>query len=238
MLMEFLSGGELFTYLRSKGHFDKYTAIFYASEIILALEFLHSHNAVYRDLKPENLLLDKDGHLKLTDFGFAKKLDDSRTWTLCGTPEYLAPEIIQSKGHNKGVDWWALGILIYEMIIGYPPFYDTTSYGIYEKIMIGKIDWQKNVDLVAKDLIKKLLVHDRTKRLGNMKNGANDVKLHKWFKGIDWIDVFSKKIEPPIIPMVSFNGDCQNFEEYIDDESFFKEAPNVSNDQRNLFKDF
>ncbi|CAK9304175.1 unnamed protein product [Gordionus sp. m RMFG-2023] len=104
--------------------------------------------------------------------------------------------------------------------------------------MIGKIDWQKNVDLVAKDLIKKLLVHDRTKRLGNMKNGANDVKLHKWFKGIDWIDVFSKKIEPPIIPMVSFNGDCQNFEEYIDDESFFKEAPNVSNDQRNLFKDF
>jgi serine/threonine protein kinase len=111
MLFEYVSGGELFSYLRNAGRFDSATASFYTCEIVLALEYLHSLSVVYRDLKPENLLLDRDGHLKLTDFGFAKKLKD-RTWTLCGTPEYLAPEIIQSKGHNRAVDWWALGVYI------------------------------------------------------------------------------------------------------------------------------
>lgn len=108
MLFEYVCGGELFSYLRNAGRFSASTGNFYAAEIVSALEYLHSKSIVYRDLKPENLLLDKDGHLKITDFGFAKKLTD-RTWTLCGTPEYLAPEIIQSKGHNKAVDWWALG---------------------------------------------------------------------------------------------------------------------------------
>ncbi|GFR97189.1 cAMP-dependent protein kinase catalytic subunit [Elysia marginata] len=194
MLMEYVPGGELFSYLRSSGRFSSSAGNFYASEIIVALDYLHSKSIVYRDLKPENLLLDADGHLKITDFGFAKIVED-RTWTLCGTPEYLAPEIILSKGHNKAVDWWSLGILIYEMLVGYPPYYAENPFGIYEKIIAGKTEWPRHIDLVAKDLIKKLLIPDRTRRLGNMKNGSEDIKRHKWFKGQDWDDVLNRKLQ-------------------------------------------
>jgi protein kinase X len=235
MLLDYVCGGELFSYLRNAGRFCTSTANFYTAEIVLALEYLHSQSVVYRDLKPENLLLDKDGHLKITDFGFAKKLTD-RTWTLCGTPEYLAPEIIQSKGHNKAVDWWALGVLIYEMLAGYPPFFDDNPFGIYEKILAGKIEWPRHLDPVAKDLIKKLLVQDRTKRLGNMKNGAEDVKRHRWFKGLEWQDVYGRKLKPPIIPRVSYDGDTRNFDDYPDTD--WKSAPSVGEMEQKLFEDF
>lgn len=236
MLFEFATGGELFSYLRNAGHFSNTTANFYAAEITSALEYLHNENIVYRDLKPENLLLDRDGHLKITDFGFAKRLTDRLTWTLCGTPEYLAPEIIQSKGHNKAVDWWALGVLIYEMLVGYPPFYDDTPYGIYEKILGGKLDWPKKTDPVAKDLIRKLLAPDRTKRLGNMKNGADDVKRHRWFKHLTWDDVYYKRIKPPVVPKVAGEGDTLNFDEYPEDD--WKKRPDISETDLEVFTDF
>ncbi|XP_018329229.1 protein kinase DC2 [Agrilus planipennis] len=235
MLFEYVCGGELFSYLRNAGRFSPSTGIFYTAEIVCALEYLHLKNIVYRDLKPENLLLDMDGHLKITDFGFAKKLTD-RTWTLCGTPEYLAPEIIQSKGHNKAVDWWALGILVYEMLAGYPPFYDDNPFGIYEKILSGKIDWPKHLDPVAKDLIKKLLVQDRTKRLGNMKSGADDIKRHRWFKGIDWHEVEDRKLTPPIVPKVSHPGDSSNFDDYP--EVDWKSTKSIDESDLKLFADF
>ena len=130
MLLDYACGGELFTLLRREGRFANDVALFFASEILLAFDYLHGMDIAYRDLKPENLLIDKEGHVKITDFGFAKVVKD-KTYTLCGTPEYLAPEIIQSKGHNKNVDWWALGVLVFEMLAGYPPFYDDNPMGIY-----------------------------------------------------------------------------------------------------------
>ncbi|KAJ8350762.1 hypothetical protein SKAU_G00258920 [Synaphobranchus kaupii] len=168
MLMDYVPGGELFSYLRNRGRFNNGTGLFYSAEIVCAIEYLHSKEIVYRDLKPENILLDSEGHIKLTDFGFAKKLTD-RTWTLCGTPEYLAPEVIQSKGHGRAVDWWALGVLIFEMLAGYPPFFDDNPFGIYQKILAGKLDFPRHLDFYVKDLIKKFLVIDRARRLGNMK---------------------------------------------------------------------
>ncbi|XP_006903241.1 PREDICTED: cAMP-dependent protein kinase catalytic subunit PRKX [Elephantulus edwardii] len=235
MLMEFVPGGELFSYLRNRGHFSSPTGMFYSAEIVCAIEYLHSKDIVYRDLKPENILLDREGHVKLTDFGFAKKLVD-RTWTLCGTPEYLAPEVIQSKGHGRAVDWWALGILIFEMLAGFPPFFDDNPFGIYQKILAAKIDFPRNMDFYVKDLIRKLLVVDRTKRLGNMKNGASDVKKHRWFRVVDWDSVPLRKLKPPIVPKLSSDGDTSNFETYSDSD--WKKPSSVSPQDLEVFKDF
>ncbi|GAB5589873.1 Cytochrome c oxidase subunit 1 [Umbelopsis nana] len=217
MLQEYVIGGELFSHLRKAGRFTNEMTRFYASEILLAIEYLHAKDMIYRDLKPENLLLDANGHIKITDFGFAKKVDE-RTWTLCGTPEYLAPEIITSKGHSKAVDWWALGILIFEMLAGYPPFFDDNPFGIYEKILAGKLRFPSHFDPTAKDLVKKLLTADRSKRLGNLKGGADDIKKHKWFRGVDWQGLLNKTVQAPIVPPHQHPGDTSNFEKYADPE--------------------
>jgi len=235
LLFPYVCGGELFSYLRSAGRFSPSTTLFYSAEIVSALEYLHSLSVAYRDLKPENLLLDRQGHIVITDFGFAKVITD-RTWTLCGTPEYLAPEIIQSKGHNKAVDWWALGILIYEMLAGYPPFYDDNPFGIYEKILSGKLEWPRHVEMTAKDLVKRLLVQDRTKRLGCMKAGAEDIKRHRWFKTIDWEEVYCRQLKPPIVPKVRYEGDTKNFDDYP--ETDWASVKKVSERQLAMFEDF
>ncbi|OAD04497.1 protein kinase A catalytic subunit, partial [Mucor lusitanicus CBS 277.49] len=234
MLQEYVIGGELFRHLRKSGRFSNDTARFYAAEIVLALEYLHSKDIIYRDLKPENILLDHRGYIKITDFGFAKKVVD-RTWTLCGTPEYLAPEIIQSKGHSKSVDWWSLGILIFEMMAGYPPFYDDNHFGIYEHILGGKVQYPSYFENAAKDLLKKLLVIDRTKRLGNLKGGAEDVKRHKWFRGTDWHGLLTKTVRAPLIPAHANDYDTSNFEKYPDE--IYREQPK-DDPFRELFSDF
>ncbi|XP_029410176.1 cAMP-dependent protein kinase catalytic subunit PRKX [Nannospalax galili] len=235
MLLEFAPGGELFSFLRTRGRFSPATGMFYAAEITCALEFLHGRHVVYRDLKPENILLDRDGHVKLTDFGFAKKLAD-RTWTLCGTPEYLAPEVIQSKGHGRAVDWWALGILIFEMLSGFPPFFDDNPFGIYQKILACRIDFPRHLDFTSKDLIRKLLVVDRTRRLGCMKNGVDDVKRHRWFRGVDWDSVVLRKLKPPIVPKVSGDSDTSNFESYPEQDR--NDVTPVADEDLETFKDF
>lgn len=151
LVMDFVPGGELFTLLRSSRRFPQPVAKFYIAEVALAIDFLHSNDIIYRDLKPENILLGADGHLKLIDFGFAKHTKE-RCWTLCGTPDYLAPEVISSKGYNKSVDWWALGVLLFEMLAGYPPFYteENNPIKLYEKILAGHIDYPAYFEVGAK----------------------------------------------------------------------------------------
>lgn len=213
MLMEYVVGGEIFSYLRRAGQFSADVARFYISTIVLAIGYLHKNKVVYRDLKPENLLIDSNGYTKITDFGFAKEVED-RTWTLCGTPEYLAPEIIQCSGHGSAVDWWSLGILLFEMLAGYPPFYDPNPILIYEKILAGNLVFPEGIDPLSRDLISSLLTADRSRRLGNLRGGADDVKNHPWFYGVDWKALEEGRIPPPIVPFLGRPGDTSNFSKY------------------------
>ena len=205
LVMEYVIGGEFFTHLRRAGHFNNNTARFYAAQIVLIFQYLHSKDVVYRDLKPENLLIDASGNIKMTDFGFAKRVE-YRTWTLCGTPEYIAPEILLNKGHGKPVDWWALGILIYEMLAGTPPFCDDDPLNIYRQILANKVIYPRYFDKNASDLISHLLQTDITKRYGGLKNGVEDIKNHPWFAGIDWAELYATQIKPPFIPGLFFSS--------------------------------
>ncbi|KAI9197352.1 kinase-like domain-containing protein [Polychytrium aggregatum] len=215
-VLEYVQGGELFTYLRRCGRFPNLVARFYGAEVISAFEYLHERDIIYRDLKPENLLIDAQGHIKITDFGFAKVVPDV-TWTLCGTPDYLAPEIIQSKGYGRAVDWWALGVLIYEMLAGHPPFYDEDHFKLYEKILACKPKFPAHFDPNAKDLVKRLLTSDLTKRYGNLKGGSGDIKKHKWFSGLDWQKLRTLQIPAPYVPPSRGEGDTSNFDAYPED---------------------
>jgi len=219
LVLEYIVGGEFFTHLRRAGRFDNDTSCFYSAQIVCIFEYLHSKNIIYRDLKPENILLTADGYIKLTDFGFAKVIE-YRTYTLCGTPEYIAPEVLLNKGHGKPVDWWTLGILTYEMIVGYPPFVDEDPMGIYQKILSGKIVFPKFFDKNAKVLVKKLLTADLGKRFGNLKNGVDDIKKCKWFSGsgFQWQQLLDKEVPAPYKPTVKSTTDTSNFEDYPDSD--------------------
>lgn len=208
MLMEYASGGELFHYLRRAHRFALGTTRFYAAELVLALEYLHSFGIAYRDLKPENLLLDAEGHLRLADFGFAKVVH-GLTYTLCGTPEYLAPEIILGHGYDLSGDWWALGILIFEMLTGNPPFVGPTPTAVYEQTLSGgelRCDpaacGGRVLDLPTKQILQGLLTADPTRRLGCdiAGGGVSAIKNAPFFAGIDWDRLREKRYKSPIRP--------------------------------------
>ncbi|XP_076751508.1 cAMP-dependent protein kinase catalytic subunit 1 [Xylocopa sonorina] len=213
MVLPYINGGEMFTHLRRMGKFDEPLARFYAAQVALALEYLHHCSLIYRDLKPENILIQSTGYIRVTDLGFCKMID-GRTWTLCGTPEYLAPEVILSKGYGTAVDWWSFGVLIYEMNAGYPPFYSRDPMKIYEKIVAGKYKFPHHFGEELRDIVKNMLQVDLTRRYGNLKGGPIDIKEHRWFQTIDWNEIYHQKVQPSFIPKCSSPDDTSNFEHY------------------------
>lgn len=219
-LLEVLLGGELFKFLRAETQFPESWSRHYSASVLLAFRHLHSKKIAYRDLKPENLVLDKNGFLKLVDFGLAKKIESGKTWTLCGTPDYLAPEVILNEGHDIGVDYWALGVLIYEMTSGAPPFYSDDPMEVYEKILSGHLSIPSHFSRGLGDLIKRLLRTYQSKRLGRTKGGVSSVMKHKWYVGFDWEALLEKSLAPPILPSLRGDLDTSNFDVYDDGEHF------------------
>lgn len=236
MVMDYIEGGELFSLLRKSQRFPNPVAKFYAAEVCLALEYLHANEIIYRDLKPENILLDRNGHIKITDFGFAKYVPDV-TYTLCGTPDYIAPEVISTKPYNKSVDWWSFGIYIYEMLAGYTPFYDANAMKTYENILNAELKFPPFFNSDAQDLLTKLIERDLSKRLGNLQNGSADVKNHPWFSEVVWEKLLSRNIETPYEPPIQQGqGDTSQFDRYPEEEINY----GVQGDDpyADLFKDF
>lgn len=241
LLVEFVQGGELFSYLHctpnSPGRLVNNHARFYASHVLLALEYLHERHIVYRDLKPENLLIDPEGYLKVVDFGFAKVVTD-RTYTLCGTPEYLAPELVLGKGHNKGVDYWALGVLIYEMIVGYSPFAGANQADqmqICQNIVRQTLEFPTTVSEPCRDLISKLLERDQTKRLGLIHGGAQAIRSHAWFAGLNWDRVYKKQESAPYKPKLANPMDASQFDVIADGD---EKSGNYTDDGSDWDQDF
>ncbi len=221
LVSEFMQGGDMFFHMHDGQIviFSHDKTRFYMLELVLALESLHKNNMVYRDLKPENILLDSKGHVKLTDFGLSKILEDEddKAFTLCGTPQYLAPEVLLKKGYDKMVDWWSLGCVMYEMLMGRLPFAikrGMINLKIYEK----KIDFPRKISNEARDLIEKFLVVNPTERLGYGPNGTDDIKNHPFFNGVDWDLAIQKKYKPPFIPKLKNDVDLRYFDNCFTDE--------------------
>uniref|UniRef100_A0A3Q0KIP7 cAMP-dependent protein kinase n=2 Tax=Schistosoma mansoni TaxID=6183 RepID=A0A3Q0KIP7_SCHMA len=205
MVIEYAIGGDLFTLLRHMKKFPDNMVKFYGGQVILALEYLHYLTIVYRDLKPENLVIHSNGFIKLTDLGFAKLVPKhKRTWTLCGTPDYMAPEILLNKGYHYPVDWWAFGILLYEMTTGYPPFLHHDQMKTFELIINGEIKFTKLFNPLLKDLIQHLIQVDLSSRYGNLKNGINDIKNHHYFHDLNWLQLYHLNIKPPYQPSLLY----------------------------------
>ncbi|XP_027928426.1 serine/threonine-protein kinase AtPK2/AtPK19-like [Vigna unguiculata] len=238
LVLDFVNGGHLFFQLYHQGLFREDLARIYAAEIVSAVSHLHSNGIMHRDLKPENILLDADGHVMLTDFGLAKQFEEStRSNSMCGTLEYMAPEIILGKGHDKAADWWSVGVLLFEMLTGKPPFCGGSRDKIQQKIVKDKIKLPAFLSSEAHSLLKALLQKEATKRLGCGARGVEEIKGHKWFKPINWRKLEERAIEPSFRPEVAGTHCVANFEKRWTDMPVV-DSPAASPNGGNPFKDF
>ncbi|XP_052045944.1 protein kinase C delta type isoform X1 [Apodemus sylvaticus] len=226
-VMEFLNGGDLMFHIQDKGRFELYRATFYAAEIICGLQFLHSKGIIYRDLKLDNVMLDRDGHIKIADFGMCKEniFGENRASTFCGTPDYIAPEILQGLKYSFSVDWWSFGVLLYEMLIGQSPFHGDDEDELFESIRVDTPHYPRWITKESKDIMEKLFERDPDKRLGV----AGNIRAHPFFKTINWSLLEMRKVEPPFKPKVRSPSDYSNF-----DPEFLNEKPNLSFSDKNL----
>ena len=225
LVLDFVPGGELFQRLKEEGKFSEARTKVYAAQLVLAIMYLHSIGVMHRDLKPENILVDTDGYLKLTDFGLVKeKMDaDAQTQTFCGTPEYIAPEMIEGRKYNFMVDWWSLGILIYEMLYGIPPFFDTNVNVMYRQIISREIEFPPEASENARSLISGLCDKLPERRLGSGELGEEEIKQHPFFEGIDWNMILERQVEMEWKPTIKSDDDVRQF-----DAMFTAEDPNIS----------
>ncbi|XP_066526781.1 protein kinase C, delta b isoform X2 [Hoplias malabaricus] len=226
-VMEYLNGGDLMFHIQDKGRFDLYRATFYAAEIICGLQFLHSKGIIYRDLKLDNVMLDRDGHIKIADFGMCKEnmLGENRATTFCGTPDYIAPEILLGQRYSFSVDWWSFGVLVYEMLIGQSPFQGDDEDELFESIRMDVPHYPRWITKESKDLMEKLFERDPTRRLGVVGN----IRGHAFFKTINWAALEKREVNPPFKPKVKAPNDCSNF-----DREFLSEKPRLSHADKNL----
>uniref|UniRef100_A0A3P8P532 Ribosomal protein S6 kinase n=1 Tax=Astatotilapia calliptera TaxID=8154 RepID=A0A3P8P532_ASTCA len=244
LILDYVNGGELFTHLVQRVRFKEQEVALYSGEIVLALEHLHELGIVYRDLKLENILLDSNGHIVLTDFGLSKEFDQAeRAFSVCGTIEYMAPEIVEGgeSGHDKAVDWWSLGVLMYELLTGGSPFTvdgDENSHtDIAKRIAKKDPPFPKDMGPLAKDLIQRLLIKDPKKRLGSGPNGAENVKKHPFYQKINWEDLAAKKVPAPFKPVIRDELDVSNFaDEFTEMDPTYSPAALPQNCDR-IFQD-
>jgi protein kinase A len=241
LLLPLIQGGELFNVIHTdkRDGISNKDSVFYGACILEALGHLHARSIVYRDMKPENALIDSKGYCIMVDLGFAKIVTD-KTYTLCGTPEYLAPEIIMSKGHDKAVDYWSFGVLVYEMLVGRSPFYfyGTDQISLFKRIVMVKYTCPATVNEDAENLIKGLLTRRQTSRLGNLSRGYLDVKEHAWFKGFDFHKLLKYKLKAPWVPSIKNPLDSSHFENFSREERERDTGHPLSAKEQEQFKAF
>ncbi|KAG5274952.1 hypothetical protein AALO_G00141970 [Alosa alosa] len=226
-VMEYLNGGDLMFHIQEKGRFDLYRATFYSSEIVCGLQFLHSKGIIYRDLKLDNVMLDREGHIKIADFGMCKEnvFGENRATTFCGTPDYIAPEILLGQPYSFSVDWWSLGVLVYEMLIGQSPFHGDDEDELFESIRMDTPHYPRWITKDTRDLMEKLFERDHSRRLGIVGN----IRGHAFFKTINWTALERREVDPPFKPKVKAPNDCSNF-----DREFLSEKPRLSHSDKSL----